>query len=682
MPVLFFPLTILYEELLLRLCGVDTAAFDYRLLYPVAFSIVSGLVLWAPVNLIRSRKVRTAVSMLLTFGIVFIFCAEFICKQFFKTFFELNYMLKMSGSVTNDFASQTVTAIIDGVPYIISSLIPLLLLWIYRKQLIPADTAPRKGILIAVAAAAALELAVVAVILSGAGPLSEDKDYFTSDYSANAAISNFGMMASTQLEVTYGIFGVPAPSFDDAQEIQPTPEPDPEYDYNVMDINFEQLKTETKDDTLLSMHQYFSSLAPTQQNEYTGMFKDKNLVYVVAEAFSPYVIDPDLTPTLYKMTTESFVFNNFYQPDWRQSTTGGEFASLTGLVPTHVDGSLSFVASAKKAMPLALGNQFSKLGYACRAYHNNSYNFYDRDKTHPNLGYDYYGIGNGLDMKIRSWPASDVEMFDKTMDEYINNYVTNGEKFHTYYMTVSGHALYHWNSNSQSRNHRDEVEAFVKEKGIKYSTTVKSYLACQLEVEYALRHLLEKLEAAGIADDTVIALTSDHYPYGMSNEYKELEPVKTEDTEMARYKNTFLLYCSSMEEPVIVNDPASTIDILPTLSNLFGLEYDSRLFSGRDLLSSNYSVSDPNSPQPFVISANAGNGYSWISLAGSYNSYTKEFTPAPGFEGYAEDSDYISAMSKKAKNMTTYAKYMIQKNYYDVVLGEKEVVDPSDQPQA
>ena len=682
--LLFFPITILYEEVLLRIGAVDVTGFDYHYLYLVIFAAAFGMLFWAFTQLFRNRVLRMILTALLTFLVIFVFCAEYCAKSFFQIFFEVSYMLSMAGDVTNDFANETIETIFTSIPYILAALYPLFMLFVLNKKIVPEQPASRKAKALAVAVFAVLEIATVTALLVGSGDLEDDRDYFTADYSVNSAITRFGLTCSIQLETVYGIFGIPesAPSLvstpDDVVETTPTPTPDPVYGYNTLDIDFEALTASTTDKTVLDMHQYFSSLTPTQKNQYTGMFEGKNLVFFVAEAFCPYVIDPELTPTLYKLSTEGFVFNNYYQPDWHQSTTGGEFASVSGLIPTSVDGNLSFIASANKAMPFALGNQFSDLGYACRAYHNNTYNFYERHRTHPNLGYDYKGIYSGLELLTKgSWPHSDHEMIQVTADEYIDNYVNNGEKFHTYYMTVSGHAGYYWESNRQAAKHKEEVDH------LDYSTTVKGYLAAQLEVEYALTELISKLEAAGIADETVIALTSDHYPYALSDKaYNELEPVDSENRTMARYKNSFLLWCGSMEEPIVIDDPCSSIDIIPTLSNLFGLEYDSRLFSGRDILSTNYDVSDPNSPQPFVIGADAGIGSNWVSLAGSYDASTKEFTPAPGYEEYADNQDYIDAMCKKAKNMFKYAKNILAKDYYKIVTDALEAakVTPTPEP--
>lgn len=166
-------------------------------------------------------------------------------------------------------------------------------------------------------------------------------------------------------------------------------------------------------------------------------------------------------PALYRLTHEGFVCSNFYQPGWGQSTTGGEFAVMTGLIPTWVNGNVSFYATARNSMPFALGNQFRALGYTTAAYHDNIYNYYNRDKTHPNLGYDYQGQGSGLKLtEDGSWPYSDLEMLQNTIDPYIDAYVKDGTPFHTYYMTVSGHGGYGWGHAMAAKN-RQKAQAAI-----------------------------------------------------------------------------------------------------------------------------------------------------------------------------------------------------------------------------
>ena len=278
------------------------------------------------------------------------------------------------------------------------------------------------------------------------------------------------------------------------------------------------------------------------------MFKGYNLIMITAEGFSPYAVHKDLTPTLYKLTKEGFVFNNFYTALWQTSTSDGEYVAMTGLIPI---GTRSMYNSRNNLMPFALGNQFNLLGIESKAYHNHTYTYYERNETHPNLGYKFKAKGNGLILDTDVWPASDWEMIKYTVDEYINE-----EPFHVYYLTVTcGHMNYTFAGNSMSYKNKNLV------KDLPYSSEVKAYIACQIELDRALYELIERLTHKGIIDKTVIALSADHYPYGWDKENLDELAGYELDPNFEVYKNHFILWNSSMKKPIVVDKPASSLNL-------------------------------------------------------------------------------------------------------------------------
>ncbi len=686
--LVFFPLALAYEEILLRIFdSVSIAAFFGTGLWrALAAACALGTLIAAIIWVIPPLRIRRIIAVVVLVAFPVIFIAERFCKAFFNTYYALGFMLNMSGDVAGNFMDSVISVILRNIIYIPLAFLPLILYFIFRRTLVPEEgfSISKGGILLA----AAVLLQLLSVLLCR----MDTTGYYNVQFTTNSAVPRFGLVTSLRLEAQYAIFGQPSElqadllltgdsseSGDGTGELEPDTETDTDtetetetepvevvYDYNVMDIDWDTLIADETDSDLLAMHQYFSNLTPTQQNEYTGMFAGKNLIVLTAEAFCTAVIDPELTPTLYQLSTSGFVFENYYQPDWTQSTTGGEFAAMTGVIPTWISSKLSFVISADDYMPFALGNQLRAIGYTTTAYHNNGYTYYHRDSTHPNLGYDYYGIGNGLELATSQWPNSDLEMMEATIPNALAAYEETGTPFHLYYMTVSGHCEYNW-GNAMSAKNRAAVEE------LDYSDTVKAYLACQLELEYALEYLMEQLEAADLLENTVIVLTGDHYPYALaqnygSDYYPELTGIDDTEKDTSRYRNTLILWCGDMEETVTVTTPCSSIDIIPTLSNLFGLEYDSRLLSGRDIFSTNYDVAVASNNMPLVIFADSGYGNSWITEAGTYEASTGTFTPNEGYEDLGED--YVSAVKKIVSNKYIYAKYLISRDYYSVVLGE------------
>ena len=654
-PLFFFPMALLYHELLLHAFDRTILFWDTPLVYILLFSAAGGFLLSALVDILPRRAAHIVTYALCVFWTV-LTCIEYCCKSYFKSYWGLSFITQMTGNVVGNFFSTMLEIIFGRIVFILLSFLPLVLLIILRRRLLPGKTLSVRCRVMALAVFAVCQAVGSALCYTG-----EDRADYTYNYVTDYAVPRFGLAATIRLEAQYAIFGLP-----DAPVIQvdePVPDAPVVYDYNKMELDFTATSDLVGGSTLENMHNYFSSKTASQQNEYTGMFKGKNLIQITAEAFSPYVISKELTPTLYKLTHEGFVFTNYYQPGWGQSTTGGEFAHMTGIIPTWVNGNLSFYASHQDYMPFALGNQFRALGYTTVAYHNNSYTYYNRHLTHPNLGYDYYGQGNGLTLTVPGWPYSDLEMMELTAPAYIEDYVNTGKPFHAYYMSVSGHANWGWGNAMSAKNREAAVAAYPNA-----SQPVQGYIAANLELEYALTYLLEQLKAAGIADDTVICMTADHYPYALVTDevdyYQELSGKQDSELDISRYKNTWLLWSGSMESSVTVNTPCSAIDILPTVSNLFGLEFDSRLMSGHDVFAQNYNASQASTCMPLVILP-TNRGYSWITAAGTYDAKTRTFTPNPGI---TVADDYVKTVSSLIDAKYSYARQLIQYDYAGVVL--------------
>lgn len=662
----FFPLALLYHELLLRAFDPASVFFDGALL-PIALAAIGGgLLLSLLCGLLPWRKTVRWVSLCLTLLWSVFVCVQYCCKSYFKTYFALTFMVTMTGHVVGDFAATILEIILTRLPFILLAMLPLVLAIVLRRRIVP-EARTGRTVLLVMAGLSVLTIGGSAVLFR----LGPNAALYTYDFNTDSAVSKFGLGSSLGLELTYALTGTPAPPLPSLpQPEEPVEDVTPEpvvYGYNALDIDFSALADAASDSTLASLHRYVASRTPSRQNEYTGMFQGKNLILLTAEAFSPWFISEELTPTLYRLTHEGFVCTNYYQPGWGQSTTGGEFAVLTGLLPTWIDNNVSFWASRNDYMPLALGNQFRALGYQTPAWHDNTYNYYNRDATHPNLGYDYQGIGNGLTLPSSSgsgWPYSDLEMMEATMDSYVDTYLATGQPFHAYYMTVSGHGSYNWGQSMAAKNRAAAQAAYPDA-----SAPVQAYVAANLELEAALTYLVEQLEAKGIADDTVICLSADHYPYALAETdvdyYAELTGRQDTDLDTSRYRNALILWCGSMTEPVTVDVPCSAVDIVPTLSNLFGLSYDSRLLSGRDILDDSYNATSAAGSFPLVILPTfAGN--SWATAAGVYEAPTGTFTPNPGIT--VEDG-YVDSINRLVSTKYTYAKLLIQYDYYRVVLG-------------
>lgn len=663
---LFLLLLPVYLELLLRATSGMSVFHD-----GLAGGLFAALAFSAVAAGLCSLPKRTGAAYWLRFAFAELFTVWYTLAYFindsYKVFMSPSIVFSVAGDAAKDFGGNIVNVLINGLPMILLYHIPVIAYLVLRRLLLPS---PRRRKL------CACLLLGSAVVCAGAGYLFSVctptlKSQLTSEYTYDGAIRNFGLLSALCQSLAGGEAPdvsalaplptlTPPPSVSSAEPEQPEASAPVVYGKNVMDIDLDSVRT-GGNQQLEAMKDYILSLDGSSKNEYTGIFEGKNLILITAEAFSKEIIDPERTPTLYRLANKGIVFEDFYQPVWGGSTSTGEYSWLMGIAPSS---STAMIYSQYNNLYFTMGNQLQRLGYYSSAYHNGSYTYYKRNDTHPNLGYSQFiGIGNGLQLS-GGFPASDLEMIDVTLPEYIDK-----QPFSIYYMTISGHASYAFSEdvNDISVKNKDITD------GMPYSDTVKAYYACNQELEYALESLVSQLEEAGIVDDTVIALVPDHYPYGLmpssawgsrNNALNELYGYPA-DTNPARDHNAAIIWCGSLEEaePIVVSTPVTSLDMLPTLSNLFGLEFDSRLLVGRDVLA-------PDT-QPFVFWTD----YCWLTEKGYYDSHEDSFTPTGGEAQSREeyDADYVDYFKSVVKAKLSFSANIANYDYYALLFGKDDV---------
>ena len=576
--LLLFCLTGVYVELCLHLCVFGS--MDRYAGYPVLFGLLGGALCTLVVSSLP-KVLRQITGVFLVAAQVLLAEVQLVYHCIFGDFMPVS-QIGMGGNVVVNFNSQLLYGIRQNLLKILLLLLPLiaviLCLALRRGQALKLRLR-WKQTMASFAVLLALLLTVTGLMYVGRdNAFSVYRTFTNVNTSTDSSYKKIGMLATTAQEFRYMLFSgsgsiMITPS---SLNMSDVPRTYSSNSYNVIEsINFTALADSTDSDILKATDEYLSNATPTRKNNYTGLLKDYNLITICAESFCPWFISEELTPTLYKLSHTGILFENYYGT-FQSVTTNGEYTMCMGLYPdmsrTKTDS--SFNVAGTNYLPFCLGNALKGMGYQAWGYHDYIGDFYNRNITHANMGYTFKAADSGLAMKI-DWPSSDLEMMEASVDDYINS----GEPFHAYYMTFSGHYQYNWD-NAMSAKNRDAV------KDLPYSEPVKAYIACNLELEYALEYLMQRLEEAGVADKTCIVLTNDHYPYGLTeDEYNELAG-QTLDTTFEKYRNSFICYVPGLSENIVVDEYCSTADILPTLLNLFGVDYDSRLLAGTDVLSS------------------------------------------------------------------------------------------------
>ena len=631
--IIFYLIIIIFWEMLYRI-AVFNDIFNIGLFHILTFLIPLTLFLTL-LSRLFTPTINKIFTWLMMLFLTFLYAGQFLFITMFSVPFTVRTISLIDQAADN--LSVALNVILKHGLVFILMFIPLIFLIIIRKKLHYEPLSNPKKLLFLGCFAFFLASAFLFVLPGKEKTYSSYKVLYEVD-APNLLFNRFGVLTSTLVDLNRSIFGFEEKLDLDIDDIIP-PLIDKEFKYNITEIDFAGLINNTTDEVFTQMHTYFASEEATKQNEYTGLFKDKNLIFIVAEGFNEIAVSKTHTPTLYKLVNSSFVFENYYTPVIL-STVGGEMQALLGLIPTME--TINYWKNNKPTFPYAIGNSFRKEGYVAKAYHNHSYTYYDREKTRPTIGFsDYLGCGNGLEklMSCKNWPNSDIDLIEAVSNQFIGT----GIKQVTYILTVSGHANYGWGGNYIARKNKELVA------DLPYSEEVKGYIATQIELDKALELLLKKLEEADELDNTVIALVGDHYPYNFTIEQVNELALVPKDKKIEVNRSNFILYNSEVKTTK-VSKLSSQIDVLPTLLNLFGIEYDSRLIIGKDIFS--------EAPGLVMFSDR-----SWLSEYGLYSD--GNFTPK---EGVSIPEDYVTAMNKIVANKFAMSKLLIQKDYYNIVL--------------
>ena len=658
--VIFFPLMIVYCEVMLRLFTKTDLLTN--ILYPVLFGLSAGMLI-SIITMLFSGRVNHIISKVFVLIIAFFYALECVVKNSFRVYMDVPAMANGTKGVVTTYFSDMLKAVLGNIWFLVVLLVPVLFYFILGKKLIY----PARGKLGAVIVSAALCAAffVSGHLLALNGSVSH---LYTDQFNFSSSVDAFGLITGFRLDITnQGSTGFVT------EEIASAPEDEEEtgaeeekpVEYNVLDIDFAAL-SEKDDGKYADIDSYVSSLSPSVKNDYTGLFEGKNLILICAESFSDCVINEELTPTLYRLMHNGFYFSDYYQPTWGGSTITGEFSFLTGLVQTGHDDT-NVVTKGVNLSP-TMGNQLKGLGYFSLCFHDGSYDFYQRNETQTNFGYDeFIAFGSGLENYALD--MTDTEMFRTTVDMFVEH-----QPFSVYYLTVSGHCTYEETSDFVYKYY-EQVNSVV---GDKYSEKVKYYLCYQMDFEAGLTDLINQLDEAGVLDDTVICITGDHYPYGLAvDAFGNTEDYVADlygysyEYQWEQDHNALLIWSGCLENDekdmaCEIDTPVYSIDILPTLSNLFGLEYDSRLLPGRDVFSDTAAL---------VV----WNTYSWMTEYATYDAATgmyelkdgmteEEFKTLMG----VDFESYCKGISAQVSNKITYSNSALFDNYFEHVFGSDE----------
>lgn len=475
--------------------------------------------------------------------------------------------------------------------------------------------------------------------------LVKTKTLFKNPSNPNIAVNQFGVEMFGILDIKTALF----PVNETSNEVKFVSKNNgnteiTDYTRTVDDTAWQNLNNNEANIDYKTLNNYFMSRNITDKNEYTGMFEGKNLIVIMMESVNNILLDENIYPNFAKLYKNGWYWENAYSPRNSCSTGNNEMTGMVSLYSIYRTCTANVYMNNKYEE--SIFGLFNNKGYTTTSYHDYTEKYYYRSTIHKNMGSSkYYGVsdlGISYNNEYKEWP-SDVLLMDKSSEIFTQN-----SPFMAWITTVSPHQPYY----SDSELSKIYYDSFAN---TGYPSNVKRYMSKLKVLDDSLGELLKILEEKGILDDTVIVLYADHYPYGLTNSdiSKVLGDGINKYNEVDR--TPFVIYNSKMT-PKTYSEYTSYVNVLPTVANLFNLDYDPRLYMGTDLLSSSY--------QNRVVFADG----SWQTPVGFYYASTGRMSY---FNDDRYTNDEIVNINTDVDNMIKYSNLAIKTNYFEHLFNEK-----------
>lgn len=495
------------SEIIFRIIN-ESNLFDLAVLRIFCeMSIISVIATFILVNL--KSGVRKMGTLLLIFVSNIYACLQLGFNNFlgvyisFQTSSQLGAVKDYIGDFIRSFKGYYFLTLI---PFVI-----ILIIYIFKGKKLDERISRRRKI---EASLSILAISVSLFISSIIMPALQDKnqtisnkDLFNNASNPSLTVEQYGTLGFCFLDIKTMIFPVEV-----EDEYESSSKEDKElskYTRLFDDNDWEELIEAETNKSLNSLNKYFINRNITDENEYTGLFEDKNLIVIMMESVNDIFINEEYYPNFYKLVKNGWYWENNYSPRNSCATMNNEFSGMTSLYSIYN----TCTASRYKSNTYfeSMFNLFNRSDYVTFSSHNYTQAYYPRKTIHKNMGSgEYFGVeklGIPYSNEYINW-SNDDDFMEKVL-EIIDDKTSDGDNFMTWLTTVSSHQPY-----TVSSKQGDKYYSMTE--GLKYPSDVRRYMSKLKILDEGLGILLEGLESRGILDDTVIVLYGDHYPYGIS----------------------------------------------------------------------------------------------------------------------------------------------------------------------
>ena len=327
-------------------------------------------------------------------------------------------------------------------------------------------------------------------------------------------------------------------------------------------------------------------------NKYTGRFKGKNVIFLQFEGIDDWLLTKEIMPNTYALLDHSINFTNHYSfYNGGGSTFNSEFAVNIGYM-TPFTYPINAYTLNKNDFPYSMPNLMKQYDYSIKAFHMNSAEYYSRGINYQNFGYDqYFGLKDLGGYKDELYQLDRELILNET---FYNEMFKGSGKFVNYIITYSNHLPFTTEKavcrklvkkdyqDKLSKMSSSEQDAFIKNLNMSEMDCIKRQAR---ETDYFVGLLMKALKDNGLYDDTIIVAYSDHYLYTISDT-KLLEPYKDITSNLINHTPFFIWSSKGKREDI--KTVTSQLNILPTVLNLLGVEYNKKWYIEKDALDKSY----------------------------------------------------------------------------------------------
>ncbi|MCC5911271.1 MAG: LTA synthase family protein [Clostridiaceae bacterium] len=314
----------------------------------------------------------------------------------------------------------------------------------------------------------------------------------------------------------------------------------------------------------------------TDKNAF-GLAEGKNVIVIQAESVQSFVIDKKIegqaiTPVLNSLIdNESIYFSKYYEQVGWGNTSDAEFISHNGFYPSsNVFSYKRYEDNEFTTLPLLLKEK----EYSTIAFHGNYGDFWNREAIYPAQGIDtFISLEDFEQDEMIGIGLSDGSLFRQSMD-YIRE---KPKSFYGFYTTVTSHHPFTLPDKYKHLKIPEEYEG----------TVLDGYLQTVNYLDREIGKFIEELKQEGLYENTIIVIYGDHQGLDMRDEetnelLSSFLNKPYEEDEMFRIPLIIHIPNKGVTEEIVT--VGGQIDFFPTMANLLGIDMESNITLGKDLL--------------------------------------------------------------------------------------------------